>query len=106
MKRYALALVVLLVLCGGVMAHDASQADSGGSFVLPNHFLGDLVATFAFGLLAIGLLALGYKVFDWIAPCDYDAEISKGNMAAAVTIVGVVIGLSIMVATVIHGVIS
>jgi len=40
---------------------------------LPDYFLGDLLSTVAFGLVAIFLVVVGYKVFDKLtAKLDFD----------------------------------
>lgn len=72
-------------------------------FQLPPHFLGDLVAAAAFGLLAIALVILGFKVFDWLTPkIDLEAELAeKHNMALAVVTAAIILGICYVVAQVI-----
>jgi uncharacterized membrane protein YjfL (UPF0719 family) len=63
-----------------------------------------VVATVIYGVLGIGLAMLGYKVFDWMTPFDLDEEIHKNkNVAAAVMVSAVVLGVSIIVAAAIAG---
>jgi putative membrane protein len=70
-------------------------------FQLSEHFLGDLVSAFGFGLVAILLIVLGFKVFDWLTPrCDFEAELSKGNIAVSITIAAVLLGICYVVAQV------
>ncbi|MCI0378478.1 MAG: DUF350 domain-containing protein [Gemmataceae bacterium] len=76
-------------------------------FSLPEHFLGDLVAGFAFGVLAIVLVVLGFKTLDWLTPrCDFEAEVSKGNIAAAITMSAVILGICYVVANVIVSIVG
>src|SRR4051794_16533785 len=51
-------------------------------FHLPEFFFSDLVSTFAFGLVAILLIILGYVTFDKLTPkLDFGDLINKGNLA-------------------------
>jgi putative membrane protein len=95
-----------------IAAADAAEkplTDSAGKTMLslPDHFLGDLVSAFSFGLLAILLVVLGYKVFDWLTPrCDFESEINKGNVAAALTVAAVILGICYIVAHVLSGILG
>lgn len=96
-----LAILASLVFAG------TAVADDGNTLSLPDHFFGDLVAMFAFGLLAIALIIVGYKIFDRLTPdCDYEKEISKGNVSAGITVAAVILGLCYVVAHVIAAVIG
>ncbi len=54
-------------------------------FHLPDYFFGDLVATVAFGIVAILLIIVGYVCFDRLTPkLDFDDLLNKGNMALGV----------------------
>lgn len=69
---------------------------------LPSHFWTDMVAAFAFGLLVIGLVTLGYKMIDWfLKGVDFDAELTKGNMAVGVVVAAIIIGIAISVSNVV-----
>lgn len=98
--KVLLAVLATLVFTGTAMADE-------DSFALPDHFFGDLVAMGAFGLVAILLIIVGYKVFDRLTPdCDYEKEIAKGNISAGVTVAAVILGLCYVVAHVISAVIG
>ena len=72
---------------------------SGG---LPSHFWTDLVAAFAFGLLVILLVILGYKLIDWaLRGVDFDVELTKGNMAVGIVVAAIVIGIALSVSNVV-----
>jgi putative membrane protein len=74
---------------------------------LPEYFTGDLVATIAFGILAILLLIAGYRLFDWLTPkLDFNAEIQKGNVAMAIVVAGFILGLAYVVARVVAAVLG
>lgn len=63
-----------------------------------------LLAAAAFGVLGIVLLALGFKVIEWITPkLDVEAELGKGNMAVAVVVAAALVGVSLIVLRAISG---
>ncbi|HEX4591457.1 MAG TPA: DUF350 domain-containing protein [Gemmataceae bacterium] len=62
---------------------------------LPENALSVLV----FGLIGIGLLFLGYKVFDKLTPhLHIEKELAEKNIAVAIVIATMLISLSIIVA--------
>jgi putative membrane protein len=64
-----------------------------------------LLYTGAFGLLGIGLVVLGFKVFDWLTPkLNIQHELGeKHNLAVAILCAGIIVGISLIVAAVVHG---
>ena len=63
-----------------------------------------ILAAGAFGLLGIVLLALGFKVFEWITPrLKVEEELGKGNMAVAVVVAAALVGISLIVLRAIGG---
>lgn len=63
-----------------------------------------LLAATVFGLLGIALLAIGFKVFEWITPkLNVEEELGKGNVAVGVVIAAVVLGTSLIVVRAIGG---
>jgi uncharacterized membrane protein YjfL (UPF0719 family) len=76
-------------------------------FHLPDYFLGDLVATFIFGIVAIFLIIIGYIAFDKLTPkLDFDDLLNKGNMALAVVIGSFILGLCYVVGRVVAAVVG
>lgn len=76
-------------------------------FTLPDYFLTDLVSTAAFGLLAILLVVVGYKVFDKLTPkLDFDDLVNKGNVAMAIVIGSFILGLCHVVARVVSAILG
>jgi len=74
---------------------------------LPDYFLKDLVATVAFGIVAILLIILGYVAFDKLTPkLDFDDLLNKGNMALAVVIGSFILGLCYVVGRVVSAVLG
>ena len=74
---------------------------------LPDYIVGDLVSTFIFGLVAILLIVIGYKVFDKLTPrLDFDGLLKNGNMAMAVVIGSFIIGLCYVVAHVVSAILG
>ncbi len=71
----------------------------------PDNFVAAFVYTALFGLLGIGLVVLGFKIFDWLTPrLDIQHELTeKHNIAVAVLCAAIILGISLMVAAVIHG---
>src|SRR5438105_13256793 len=76
-------------------------------FHLPDYFFGDLVATVAFGIVAILLIIVGYIAFDKLTPkLDFDELLNKGNMALAVVIGSFILGLCYVVGRVVSAVLG
>jgi len=76
-------------------------------FHLPDYFLGDLVSTCAFGLVAILLIVIGYKVFDRMTPqLDFNDLIKKGNLAMAIVVGSFILGLCFVVAHVVSAILG
>ncbi len=76
-------------------------------FTLPDYILQDLVATVAFGIVAILLIILGYIAFDKLTPkLDFDDLLNKGNMALAVVIASFLLGLCYVVGRVVAAVVG
>ncbi len=74
---------------------------------LPDYFLGDLVATVAFGLIAIILVVFGYKVFDKLTPkLPFDELLRSGNIALAIVLGSFIIGLCHVIASVISAILG
>ena len=74
---------------------------------LPDYFLTDLISTIAFGLVAILLVVLGYKIFDKLtAKLDFDELIMKGNVAMAIVIGSFILGLCHVVARVVSSILG
>ncbi len=68
---------------------------------LPDYLLTDLVATVAFGVVAILLIVLGYITFDKLTPkLDFDDLLNKGNTALAIVVGSFILGLCYVVARV------
>jgi putative membrane protein len=76
-------------------------------FHLPEYFFGDLVATVAFGIVAILLIIVGYVAFDKLTPkLDFDDLLNKGNIALAVVIGSFILGLCYVVGRVVSAVLG
>ena len=59
----------------------------------------------AFGIVGIALVVFGFKVFDWVMPhVDVERELAeKGNVAVAIVMAAVVLGISIVIGCAIRG---
>ena len=74
---------------------------------LPEHFPGDIVATVAFGIIAILLIILGYVAFDKLTPkLDFNDLVSKGNVAMAIVIGSFILGLCYVVGRVVSAILA
>ncbi|MBY0460270.1 MAG: DUF350 domain-containing protein [Gemmataceae bacterium] len=63
-----------------------------------------LLAAALFGLLGIALLALGFKVVEWVTPkLNVEDELAKGNIAVGVVVAAVVLGVSLIIVRAIGG---
>ena len=76
-------------------------------FHLPEYFFGDLVATVAFGFVAILLIILGYVLFDKLTPkLNFDELLNKGNTALAIVIGSFLLGLCYVVGKVVAAIVG
>jgi putative membrane protein len=76
-------------------------------FHLPEYFLGDLVATVAFGIMAILLIIFGYVTFDRLTPkLNFDELLNKGNVALAIVIGSFLLGLCYVVGRVVSAIVG
>jgi putative membrane protein len=68
------------------------------------HFWPGFVAAILYGILGLGLVLLGFKMFDWITPrMDIEKELAeKHNVAVAIVVAAILIGVCILVASVVH----
>ena len=69
-----------------------------------NHMFMSLLAAALFGLLGIVLLALGFKVFEWITPhLKVEEELAKGNVGVGIAVAAVLLAISLIVVRAIGG---
>lgn len=61
----------------------------------------DVLATLGWAVVAVVLFYGGIRLFDWLDPIDYQAEIRRGNVAAGVLLSAVVLALAAIIITVI-----
>jgi len=74
---------------------------------LPDYFFVDLLATIAFGIVAILLIIVGYIAFDKLTPkLDFDDLLNKGNLALAIVISSFLLGLCYVVGKVVAAVLG
>lgn len=63
-----------------------------------------LMAAAAFGLLGIALLALGFKVFEWITPkLNLEKELAEKNVAVGIMVGALLLGIAMIVTRAIGG---
>jgi len=76
-------------------------------FHLPDYLLTDLISTFAFGLVAILLIVIGYVTFDKLTPkLNFDELLNKGNMALAIVVGSFILGLCYVVGRVVSAILG
>jgi len=74
---------------------------------LPDYLLTDLVATVAFGVVAILLIVLGYKTFDKLTPkLDFSDLLNKGNTAIAIVVGAFILGLCYVIGRVVSAILG
>jgi len=74
---------------------------------LPDYLLGDLLATVAFGIVAILLIVVGYITFDRLTPkLNFDELLNKGNVALAIVVGSFILGLCYVVAHVVAAILG
>lgn len=69
----------------------------------PDSFGMAIASAAVFGLVGIVLILLGFKLFDWITPrINLERELAENkNVAVAIVIASMVIGVSIVLASVV-----
>lgn len=61
------------------------------------NYLRDAAVCFGFGLLGIIIMAIGYKIFDWIIPADLNKELEKGNLSVAIVVAAALLGVAYII---------
>jgi len=75
----------------------------GTGVYLPEHFWSGLMGSAVFGLMGIVLLLLGYWLFDLITPrIDVQKELTEKNMAVALVIAALLLGIAYVAAHVVQ----
>jgi putative membrane protein len=74
---------------------------------LPEYFAGDIVATVAFGIIAILLIIIGYITFDKLTPkLDFNELLAKGNVAVGIVIGSFILGVCFVVGRVVSAILA
>ena len=69
-----------------------------------NTFVESLGAALAFGAVGIALLALGFKVFEWITPkLDIEKELAGKNVAVGIMVGALLLDIAMIVTRAIGG---
>ncbi|MBC7543770.1 MAG: DUF350 domain-containing protein [Candidatus Sericytochromatia bacterium] len=63
------------------------------------HLLMRIAASIGWTLLGVLIFIGGINLFDRLDPIDYRKEIEKGNVAAAIKLAAVILGLAALVVT-------
>jgi uncharacterized membrane protein YjfL (UPF0719 family) len=63
--------------------------------------LNNLGLSVLFGMLGIFIMLIGYLIFDKVIPLDFNKELEKNNIAVAIVIAGLLIGIAIIVSRVV-----
>jgi putative membrane protein len=76
--------------------------ETTSSTFLPDHFWGSIISAGVFGLVGIVLLLLGYFLFDLVTPrLDVQKELSEKNMAVAIVVAALLLGIAYIAAHVV-----
>ena len=74
---------------------------------LPEYLFSDLLATVAFGIVAILLIVVGYITFDKLTPkLDFSDLLNKGNVALAIVVASFILGLCYVVGRVVSAILG
>ena len=74
---------------------------------LPEYLLSDLLATVAFGIIAVFLIVLGYITFDKLTPrLDFSDLLNKGNLALAIVVGSFILGLCYVIGRVVAAILG
>lgn len=65
--------------------------------------LNDLGLSILFGMIGIVIMLIGYIIFDKVIPLDFNKELEKNNIAVAIVIAGLLIGIAIIISKVVGG---
>ena len=69
-----------------------------------NTFEMSLLAGAAFGILGIALLAIGFKMFEWITPkLNIEKELAEKNIAVGIMVGALLLGIAMIVTRAIGG---
>lgn len=63
--------------------------------------LNNLGLSILFGIVGIIIMLIGYVIFDKAIPLDFNKELEKNNIAVAIVIAGLLIGIAIIVSRVV-----
>lgn len=63
--------------------------------------INNLVISFLFGILGIVIMVLGYLIFDKVIPADFNKELENNNIAVAIVVAALLIGIAIIVSRVV-----
>lgn len=63
--------------------------------------LNNLGLSILFGIVGIIIMLIGYVIFDKVIPLDFNKELEKNNIAVAIVIAGLLIGIAIIVSKVV-----
>ena len=70
-------------------------------------FAVDLIVTFAFGMLAILLIIIGYIAFDKLTgKLDFNDLVAKGNISMGIVIGSFILGLCYVIAHVVNAILG
>lgn len=98
-----MALATLGIACTAHPAFAAAQdvaADPGGPMA---RLFGGVIATIVYGLVGIGLVIVGFKLFSAVLPFSVKKELEDDhNLSVGVLLAALVLGISIVVAATIH----
>ncbi len=88
-----------------VLAAITAPTNSPLAVIQLRELLDGLLSVVAFGIVGIALVVFGFKVFDWMMPhVAVERELAeKGNIAVAIVMAAVVLGISLVIAASIAG---
>lgn len=65
----------------------------------PKPLFGDMLETLVYSIIGLLIAILAFKVIDWLTPGKMSKQIAEeGNVALAIVVAGLMIGISIIIA--------
>lgn len=59
--------------------------------------ISSILSSIVWAIVGVLLLIFAVRIFDWIDPVPYRAEVQKGNVAAGVVLGALIVGMAIIV---------
>lgn len=83
------------------MPHERNKPVPTGDQIMD--FVGSVGASFLWTFIGVIIFILGVRFYDMLDPIDYQGEVQRGNVAAAIKLGAVILGLAAITVAAILG---